>query len=110
HENRDFLRPETILTAAMAENDAYRAELEDELAFQRKNLESLERDKKRLPWLLVVTVASVPAGLLFGWIWFLGLFVGSLVFLTTGAYIVSGHKNDYTRKVQAIEAELKTLR
>ncbi|MFG0319865.1 MAG: hypothetical protein ACF8XB_21515 [Planctomycetota bacterium JB042] len=94
----------------MTENDAYRAELEDELAFQRRNLESLQRDKKRLPWLLLVTVASVPAGVLFGWIWFLGLFVGSIVFLITGAYIVAGHTNEYTLKVLALEDELKNLR
>lgn len=94
----------------MAETDAYREELEEELAFQRKNLESLQRDRKRLPWLLLGTAASVPAGLLFGWIWFLGLFVGSIVFLITGAYIVAGHTNEYTQKVRALEAELKCLR
>ncbi len=94
----------------MTENDAYRAELEDELAFQRRNLESLRRDRKRLPWLLLVTAASVPAGVLFGWIWFLGLFVGSIVFLITGAYIVAGHTNEYNQKVLALEEELKNLR
>lgn len=93
----------------MSENDAYRAELEDEIAFQRKNIESLRRDKKRLPWLFVVTLASVPAGFLFGWIWFLGLFVVSIIFLISGSYIVAGHTNEYTLKLHALEAELKKL-
>jgi hypothetical protein len=94
----------------MTENDAYRAELEEEIAFQRQNLDSLQRDRKKLPWLFVITLSSVPAGVLFGWIWFVGLFVVSIIFLVCGSYIVAGHTNEYSIKLQALESELKKLR
>jgi len=93
----------------MSTNDAYRAELEEEISFHRGNLDGLQRDKKRLPWLLLVTVASIPAGLMFGMLWFLGLFAGSLAFFICGNYIVAGHGTEYRHKLAALETELKNL-
>ena len=93
----------------MGQNDAYRAEIEEEISYLKRNLEGLERDKKRLPWLFLATAASIPAGILLGLLWFLVLFVGSIAFFIGGNYIVAGHGNEYRHKLASLEAELKNL-
>lgn len=94
----------------MSERSSYRQELEEDVAFLKRNLESLERDKRRLPWLLLAVPAAVPVGLLFGWFFGAALAIAGIVFVLSGFYIVSGHGSEYGEKLRAREAELARLR
>lgn len=82
-----------------------RTEIDEEIAFLERQLASLARDRKRLPWLLVLAALSPIAWALFGaWIG-LGLLVGGLAFFLGGLYLTAGHASEYREKLERLERE-----
>lgn len=84
--------------------------LEKERAWCQKNLANCERDLRRVPWLLLLLVAILPAS----WYWGLPGFVGTIfaVFALTGfaRYLVWGHQRDYEMRIGELDAKIGRLR
>ena len=86
---------------------ARRAWLEGEIAWNRKHLESVERDQRRAPWLLCGILLSIPAAFVWGW-FRAALVVLAAIALTLGALYLTGvHRSQYRQKIAELERELK---
>lgn len=81
--------------------------IEEQIAWCRRNLDSLARDRRRLPWLLVLLALGVPV-----W-WFWGgvaaaLLAGAVIFtVASGLYLVWGHQTEYQQKIAKLQRELR---
>lgn len=86
-----------------------KAYLEERLQFVQKNFTNLERDKRKVPWLLLLVFLAIPAGIFKGWI--VAFLTVAATLFTVGAayYLLWGHRSEYVQKIQELQAELKRL-
>lgn len=94
----------------MGDVEQYCTELEGEIAGYRRNLASLERDKKRLPFLLLLVPLAIPAAFLFNWVVVLALVAMGIIIPLSGMYLVSGHRSEYLDKITDLEKEIDRVR
>jgi len=87
----------------------HRAYLEEDLSRQRTYLESLDRDRRRAPYLAGLLLLTIPAGLLFGGIGVLLVILGTIATLVTAYYLLWGHKTEYQAKIRELEREIDAL-
>lgn len=81
--------------------------LQKELEWQRKNLEGVDNDRRRAPFILVGLVLAIPIGILWGWIKAILVCIGTLALLTSAYYLTAGHRSEYLQKIAGLEKELK---
>lgn len=94
---------------ADSQNDpeAHVAWLRKELDWQRKNLEGVDNDRKKAPFLLLGIVLAIPVGILWGWIKAVLVVIGTLALLTSAYYLTAGHRSEYLQKIAGLEKELR---
>ncbi len=80
-----------------------------DIEWTRQNMESLARDRSRLPWLFLLVLLAIPVGVKWGFLAALAT-AGGVVFLTVaGLYIIAGHRSEYEAKIRSLEEELARL-
>lgn len=86
-----------------------RRQLQARQADLRRHLESLRRDQRRVPWLLLGLLLTVPAG----WWWGVKgaalVTIGTLILVGSAAYLIWGHRVEYEQKLAEVAAELRRL-
>jgi hypothetical protein len=87
----------------------HRAYLEEELASQRRFLESLDRDRRRAPLLLLLLPLAVPAAIWLGAFAAVLVVLGTIALLIGAYYLVWGHRTEYQAKIRQLERELAAL-
>lgn len=87
--------------------EAHVAWLRKELDWQRKNLEGVDNDRKKAPFLLLGIVLAIPVGILWGWIKAVLVVIGTLALLTSAYYLTAGHRSEYLQKIAGLEKELR---
>lgn len=83
-----------------------RAFLEQRIDWNRKNIESLVRDRRRMPVVLGLLVLTIPAGAYYGWVGVLLVFFGTFATLGTGYYLTWGHQSEYQQKIDDLLREM----
>jgi hypothetical protein len=83
--------------------------LKRELEWFGKQLESVKRDQRRAPLLLLGVPLAIPAGLVFdAWIAFF-VAAGTIILTTSAIYLTSGHRSEYHAKIGKLESELRDV-
>lgn len=86
-----------------------RAKIEAEIAWCNAQLQSLERDWRRLPYIALLLLAVVPAGYVWGGMGAFIATVGTVVIAAISAYLIAGHKSEYEDKIRALKKDLAQL-
>ncbi len=94
----------------MTEIDEYRAELDEQIAFLKKNIESLARDRGRVPYVIFLLLLTVPAGMKLGFFGVLLVVAATLVIVVLAYYLIHGHRSEYAEKLHQLEQERSRLR
>lgn len=83
--------------------------LQERIGWYQANLAKLDRDRKKLRWLLLLLVATVPAGYFWG-LAGVGVSLVIVVFvLGSAGYLVWGHKLEYQQKIAKLQSDLRKL-
>lgn len=86
-----------------------RRQLVERLDRHRAHLRSLDRDAKRVPWLLLAALAAFPVGLRWG-VTAAGVTVaGVIVMVGSAYYLIWGHRGEYLQKIAEVQQELRRL-
>ncbi|MFW5925274.1 MAG: hypothetical protein ACOCV4_03855 [Myxococcota bacterium] len=83
--------------------------LEAEVERLQGELESLERDWKRLPYYAVLLVLAIPAGILWGGLAVALVIGGTATLIGTAAYLISVRKNEYRSDKDSVKRDIRTL-
>ncbi len=83
--------------------------LEAEVERLKVLLASLERDWRRIPWLLSTTLLTIPALILWGLGGGVLVLLGALLFAATAAYIVSVRRREYNGELRDVRRTLDRL-
>ncbi len=92
-----------------AKRQARLAFLEREIAWQRGQLESVERDQRKAPYLLVGILLAIPAGFIWGWVQSILVVLGSIALFLSAMYLTAGHRSEYRDKIVSLEKEKSEL-
>jgi hypothetical protein len=106
----DHVLPASGLRPTMIETNDRGAELDEQIAFLRRNLESLARDRRRVPYVFLLLLLAIPGGIKFGFIGVVLVIVATLVIVVSAFYLIQGHRSEYHDKLQQLEQERKRLR
>ena len=79
--------------------------LEREIAWQRQQLESVERDQRKAPYLLFGIVLAIPAAIVWGWFEALLFVLGTIVLFIAAMYLTAGHRSEYRDKIASLEKQ-----
>ncbi|MFW6051327.1 MAG: hypothetical protein ACODAU_09145 [Myxococcota bacterium] len=83
--------------------------LEAELERLQRELDSLERDWKRVPWFAALLVLTVPAGILWGAVGALLVILGTGALMGTAAYLIAVRKNEYRGEMRDVRRDIEIL-
>lgn len=86
-----------------------RQRAQQKLEANARNMAKLQRDKRKLPWLLLILILTIPAGFLWGFRGVLIVLGGTVFTLSSAFYLWWGHAVEYQQKDAALRAELKKL-
>lgn len=84
--------------------------LEAELERLQVQLDSLERDWKRVPFLSSLLVLAIPAAIVWGALAAALVIVGVASLMGTAAYLISVRKNEYRGEMETVKRDLRVLR
>lgn len=86
-----------------------KAKIEAEIAWSQQQLQSLERDWRRLPYIALLLLLAIPGGYFWGGLGALIAVVGTLIIGAISAYLVTGHKSEYEDKIRDLKKDLQRL-
>lgn len=91
------------------EKEIVRRQLQSKLDWNLSNMARLDRDGRRLKWMLLLVLLGIPVGYLWGS--FAGMLTSGVILFTiaTGAYFVWGHRTQYERKIWELEDKLRQI-
>lgn len=90
----------------MALTPARRETLEARIKTLDGLLEGLQRDLARIPWLLVLLVLAIPAGIVWSWVAVVFVVFSVLTLVGTSIYVTWGHQNEYRAERDLIRREV----
>jgi hypothetical protein len=80
----------------------HRRTLQSRLDAEQTHLARLYRDARKIPWLLLLALLAVPAGLVWGR-------TAAIFLVGSGYYLIWGHKGEYEQKIGELRRELSRL-
>ena len=83
--------------------------LEQRIAWNQKNIDSLGRDRRRIPFLFGMLLLAFPAGFKFGAVGVVIIIVATLVTVATAYYLTWGHRTEYEEKIAELRSELDEM-
>lgn len=83
--------------------------LRDRLERHRAHMESLDRDARRVPWLLGVAVLAIPIGYFWGLAAAVVAVVAAVFLVGSAYYLIWGHRGEYLQKIAELQQELRRL-
>ncbi|HRK31612.1 MAG TPA: hypothetical protein PLD59_11080 [Tepidisphaeraceae bacterium] len=92
-----------------AARDSLRRQLLTKIEQNRAHLLKLQRDSRRVPFLLLLLLLTIPAGIFFGFAGVGVVIVATVFCLGSALYLVWGHKEEYHQRIAAAEQQLKKL-
>ncbi len=96
------------MTQAPDNHEAHLRWLQSQIDWNKKNLESVNRDRQRSPFLVVIgIVAAIPTGFVFGWFKAVLVCLGAIALTISALYLTTGHRLQYLEKIASLERELK---
>jgi polyferredoxin len=87
--------------------EAHVAWLRREIEWQKKNLEGVDNDRKKAPFLLLGLVLAIPVGIIWSWVHAVLVVIGTFALLTSAYYLTAGHRSEYLQKIAGLESELR---
>lgn len=84
--------------------------LEAELIRLQGQLDSLERDWRRIPWLSAFFLLVIPAGIVEGALGVALVILGVVTLMGVAAYLITVRKNEYRGEMDSIRRDLTILR